>query len=568
MISFILLSTLALALFLLFYVVVLEKEKMFVFNRYFLLFSLALGFLIPFMELSKPLAPQAQIETLATAIDNFGVLQHEKPSIVEISIPVIQGQRIMNQPKPGFDVEQILIALYLLGLGFFMARFVYQICNLLKAIKINEKSRQSGYTIVLLNIPIQPFAFWKFLFLSKEAYENGQLEPEILSHELCHILEKHTLDVILIEFLKVVFWFNPIFFLYKRYIQLNHEYLADDAVVRLSGKVVDYQRLLLSKVAAIERYAAGFGSSFHFSETKRRLKMVGKETNPLRLRWIQIFTSAFVILVILGLTPVKDGSSWVHNSPTLHQSAKDYEVIIEAATDPGNPYSLNLDRLDVRGLKRAFEQTPENERENLTAFPFLEGLAFEKLISLKESDRAPMVRFIYHAPPEKKKITEDVFDNWKKSKAINLEIDGIETDTDVLNNYSPADFALFEVRGIGEKGFLKKKRYSVKLTTHARFERIFVQQPKKLFEVALLISEEERYSVHYSLRLVRMNEDTKELEEFRPRNFEASILHTFLIVEPKENQFTGSAVIYDVKNQFPMMLEKGRLKFFSTYPTI
>jgi beta-lactamase regulating signal transducer with metallopeptidase domain len=568
MISFILLSTAALSLFLLFYVLVLEKEKMFVFNRCFLIFTLALGFLIPFVKLSKPFAPQRPVEILTASIDGFGAPEFEKASSAGISVPEDKVQRLINQPDSGVDGTQVLIGIYLLGLGFFLGRFAYQLFMISKTIKTSEKLKQSGYTIVLMRIPIQPFAFWNFLFLSKEAYENGHLEPEIVSHELCHIREKHTIDIILIEFLKVVFWFNPIFILYKRYIQLNHEYLADDAVVRHSGKLVDYQRLLLSKVNTNESYSASFGSAFHFSETKRRLMMIGKKKNHFRSKRLRVVASLFVVTIVLGLTPAKNNQSWMPSGTYSNYQGKDYEAIISAAVDTNNPYALSLSRLDVEALKHAYDQLPSDQKGSVTAFPFLDGLAYEKLLELKGSDRASKVWFMYQTPPEKQVISNEVFEYWKKSKGLELEIDGEKKEATALGRHNPSDFALFEVRGIEERGFFKPRRYSVKLSTHAYYDAQFIQKPKKLSELFLELTGEERYVVHYSIRWIKMNAETKELEEYRPNNYEASILNAFHVLDPMELELRKNAVIYDIEKQFSIMVEQGKLKLFLIFPTI
>ncbi|MCF1752080.1 M56 family metallopeptidase [Mariniradius sediminis] len=568
MISFILISTLALVLFLLFYQLVLEKEKIFVFNRYFLLFTLALGFLIPFVELPKSFTPQRPVEILKANIYSFAAPEFEKASSAGISVPEDRVHRLINQPGPGLDVTQVLIGVYLLGLGFFFGRFAYQLFTISKTIRTAEKLNQSGYTIVLMSIPIQPFAFWKYLFLSKDAYEHGQLEPEIISHELCHIREKHTLDIILIEFLKVVFWFNPVFLLYKRYIQLNHEYLADDAVIRQSGKVVDYQRLLLSKVNANDTYSAGFGSAFHFSETKRRLIMIGKQANPARIKWLQLGAAIFVLTVLLGLTPAKYDGPWNLQGTALSEQAGDYEAILTAAMEPENPYILSLSRLDIGALKRAYDQVPADQKGSVTAFPFLEGLAYEKLLELKGSDRASKVWFLYQTPPQKQVISNEVFENWKKSKGLELEIDGQKEEVNVLDSHKPSDFALFEVRGIEERGFLKRRRYSVKLSTHAYYDAQFIRKPKKLNEVSLQLVDGERYVVYYAMSWVKMNEETKELEEYWPENYEASILHAFQMLDPKELELRKNSVIYDIGKQFSITVEKGKTKFFLSFPTI
>jgi hypothetical protein len=92
--------------------------------------------------------------------------------------------------------------------------------------------------------------------------------------------QKHTLDILLIEILKVIFWFNPIFIFYKKAIQLNHEFLADEKVVQSHNNVPFYQNLLLSKANANPTYY--LASNLNYSVTKKRLIMMTKNTSKSR----------------------------------------------------------------------------------------------------------------------------------------------------------------------------------------------------------------------------------------------------------------------------------------------
>jgi beta-lactamase regulating signal transducer with metallopeptidase domain len=85
---------------------------------------------------------------------------------------------------------------------------------------------------------------------------------------------KHSLDILLIETLKVLFWFNPIFIFYKKAIQLNHEFLADEKVVKSHNDVPFYQNLLISKANANPTYY--LASNLNYSVTKKRLIMMTK----------------------------------------------------------------------------------------------------------------------------------------------------------------------------------------------------------------------------------------------------------------------------------------------------
>ena len=96
-------------------------------------------------------------------------------------------------------------------------------------------------------------------------------------HELVHVTQKHTLDILFIEFLKAIFWFNPLFIFYKKAIQLNHEFLADEEIVKTYNNVPFYQNLLLQKSS--EQQTIYLASNLNYLVTKKRLIMMTKRTS-------------------------------------------------------------------------------------------------------------------------------------------------------------------------------------------------------------------------------------------------------------------------------------------------
>lgn len=116
--------------------------------------------------------------------------------------------------------------------------------------------------------------------MSEMDYNNQKIEAELFSHELTHVSQKHTFDVLFIEFLKTIFWFNPIFIFYKKAMQLNHEFLADEKVVNYYNNIPFYQNLLLSK--ANENQPFYLASNLNYLLTKKRLIMMTKTTSKKR----------------------------------------------------------------------------------------------------------------------------------------------------------------------------------------------------------------------------------------------------------------------------------------------
>jgi len=128
--------------------------------------------------------------------------------------------------------------------------------------------------LILVEEKILPHTFLNYIFINKNDYENRKIEGELFTHELTHVRQKHTLDVLFIEILKTIFWFNPLLIFYKKAIQLNHEFLADEKVVTSYKNVPFYQSLLLEKASWNSNFY--LASNLNFLVTKKRLIMMTK----------------------------------------------------------------------------------------------------------------------------------------------------------------------------------------------------------------------------------------------------------------------------------------------------
>jgi hypothetical protein len=163
---------------------------------------------------------------------------------------------------------------------FLLIRFIKNGLQLYKRAKSNASIAFNNAKLVLLPHPTLPYTFLNTIFINQDDYENRKIENELYTHELIHVTQKHTLDILLIETLKVVFWFNPILYFYKKAIQLNHEFLADEKVVQTHNNVPYYQNLLISKANANPTYY--LASNLNYSVTKKRLIMMTKNTSTTR----------------------------------------------------------------------------------------------------------------------------------------------------------------------------------------------------------------------------------------------------------------------------------------------
>ena len=256
MTDFLIKSTLGLVVLLGVYHLLLEKEKMHRFNRFYLLFALVFSMVIPFITIEV-------------------VQEMAQPTVTAGNIQILPATAVVVQ-----ETNYLAIALWgLYGLvtvvlGF---RFLRNVVQISKKMKSNTPIAYQNAQLILVPEKTLPHTFLNTIFINETEYHNREVEAELYTHELTHVTQKHTLDILFIEVLKTVFWFNPIFILYKKAIQLNHEFLADEKVVHSYNNVPFYQSLLLSKANANPTFY--LASNLNYLITKKRLLMMTKTTS-------------------------------------------------------------------------------------------------------------------------------------------------------------------------------------------------------------------------------------------------------------------------------------------------
>jgi len=170
-----------------------------------------------------------------------------------------------------------LLLMYCLGLLIMGIRFIKNLAHTLLKVKINSTQKRNGLTIVLVNEEVAPYSFLKYVFVNKQKYLTNSIPEEVFIHEKTHITQKHSIDIILIEIAQIIFWFNPIFYYVKKAIKLNHEFLADAAVLKQGVEIKKYQNSLLSFFTYPQQKQ--LVSSFTYSSTEKRFLIMNKKLN-------------------------------------------------------------------------------------------------------------------------------------------------------------------------------------------------------------------------------------------------------------------------------------------------
>jgi hypothetical protein len=312
MIIYLVKSTLLLGLLFGLYKLLLENEKMHRFNRFFLLFALVFGLTAPLIsfeiqpEQSIAGIQMQQVERVVNAPAE--AVDRSVQPLITPEQGLSPGSEItsntVNESNWSIGTLDVILALYGAIALFLLIRFVAGLIQIRNKVRAGTRKELEHATLVLLEEPITPQSFLDYIFLEKQPFESGKIEPEILDHEFTHVRQFHSFDVLLIEFLKVIFWFNPLMYLYKHAIQLNHEFLADEAVVRSGSSISDYQELLI-------RVSSGNNSlkttsSINYSLTRKRLIMMGKKISKIKVGAVWLFVLPLSVALIIVFSTQTD----------------------------------------------------------------------------------------------------------------------------------------------------------------------------------------------------------------------------------------------------------------------
>lgn len=331
MINYLLKSGILLFIFYAVYKLWLENEKMFRFNRAYLLLSLVFSFVIPLQLISvRPL--------LGNTL-----------SVIQLDGVVIRTSNVvLNNDNSGQLMISVLSIIYLVVVLLFTVQFFVNLYSFYNKTKINSKQLLNDVEVVLIEEPTLPHSFWNSVFINKEEFETGKIPLELIAHEKAHLQQKHTLDILFIEVLQIVFWFNPLLVLFKKAIKLNHEFLADDAVNKQFDSVTAYQKLLLN--FASNKNTIALASNLNYLITKKRLIMMTKKESLFKMV-LKVLLVSFVCVISL----------FVFSSETIAQKVKD---------------KSDYDKLIVKGINDSIEKQPEYPG-GIDAFYKLVGMNFK-----------------------------------------------------------------------------------------------------------------------------------------------------------------------------------------------
>ena len=289
---YILKSSVCLALFYLFYRLLLSKETFHRFNRLALLGLLMVSSLVPLLKIT--MAGMAEVSQPLWSLEEMMLMAEAEPAEVLVETP------------SRFPWIALMFLVYLSGILFFVGRHVWSLGRMVSLLRTSEKERLEGGITLFIhdNKEVAPFSWMKYIVVSRQDLEENR--RAVLAHERAHIRNLHSWDLLLAEVCIFLQWFNPAAWLLKQELQTIHEYEADEWVINNGIDAKTYQLLLIKKAVGARLYS--IANSFNHSSLKKRITMmIKKKSNPwARLKYLYVLPLAAVAVAAFARPEVSN----------------------------------------------------------------------------------------------------------------------------------------------------------------------------------------------------------------------------------------------------------------------
>tara|TARA_R110001583_G_scaffold193815_1_gene363161 strand:- start:820 stop:2553 length:1734 start_codon:yes stop_codon:yes gene_type:complete len=383
MINYIIQVVLFQVLFLAVYDFFLQKETFFKWNRWYLLITPFVAFMMPLLKFEsiQRSVPKEYIEQLPT------VFLNPKAVIVGAS----SGNSSFNY----------LSIIFYAGVILFSILFLAKLFKIIKLITSNEVIKKDIYRLVILRTKQSAFSFFNYIFINKQLIENNELE--IIQHELVHCKQKHTIDLLVFELLKIVLWFNPLIYVYQKRITLVHEYISDAEVVTETDKK-NYFNKLLAETFNVENISFT-NQFFKHSLIKKRIVMITKEKSQKmkQLKYLLVIPLLVVMLVYSSCT-----DDIQTNIEQVENALKEENIPSEGKYFRAENGFVMFLGTHLEGQVVPFEEMTDREKEIFDNFNNLENSKIKYSLVIDENgDRVHFMKTNRISKASEKIVVED-----------------------------------------------------------------------------------------------------------------------------------------------------------------
>ena len=306
-------AAIALAVFYMFYRLLLSKETFHRFNRIVLLGTVALSLVLPlcvitFKEVVVVPAMTASSETFTGEVAGTAAM------VPEVSEPIW---------------PVILCSLFALGALAVLVHVVFSIIGIRRMIRSGSRQAlESGETLIITETDTAPFSWMKYIVISREDYESGY--SQILTHEKAHIALRHSWDILFVDMITALQWFNPAIWMLKADLRALHEFEADDAVLRSGANIKEYQYLLIRKAVSKSGYSVA--NSFNHSTLKARITMMLNKKSSRMSAWKALYVIPLVGISLAATAETRVNYQYEDQTPDNTELVEKYSTLVDKDT--------------------------------------------------------------------------------------------------------------------------------------------------------------------------------------------------------------------------------------------
>ena len=444
-----------------YYHLALRNKKFHRYNRFYLLMAVVISSLIPFLNI--PVYFSVQESESSVMLQTLHV----------ISYPAYYEEELVSASATWFTFQNVLYLLYFIILAVFLIRILFSLNKIRSLIRENTSERLDKIRFVNTDEPGTPFSFFRWLFWNRKIELHSEKGEQIFRHELFHIQQKHSWDIIFVELITVIFWINPFFHLIKRELKAIHEFLADEFAIKENNNW-QYAELLLMQAFNTNNHLV---NPFFHNQIKRRIAMITTSTKPSYqyLRKLMVFPVAAIIIFLFAFSyqnkridphaadlkldiqrPTIDTSKQLQNALIIINGVVQEKRGIQNIDTTKLPTKEFKGSVNVSWGKEAVEKYGEIGKDGVIEF-------FYDQHGDQIRDTIPKVDTIYLmkdlSPPAKKSLTKTQLDTWKDSKIYGVWIDGNRISNADLEKYKPSDFGWYNVSKLAKNAINYGKHY-------------------------------------------------------------------------------------------------------------
>ena len=260
-------SVTVLSIFYVVYYLFLRKDTLFTAKRHYLLGGILASLFLPFLEFTRTIYKEATVVEM-----------------IPFSEVIPSSAQIIDQTQDPFIINwwQLALIVYVIGILVMGVRLLIQIYALLNLIRTYPSEKINGFNFIKTDKNISPFSFFKYIVYNPSMHTQEELQM-ILKHEQVHVSQWHSIDIIVANVVRILQWVNPFSWYYKKSLEENLEFIADNETALLVPSKKQYQLTLVK--ASSPMYAPALTTQFYQSFIKKRIIMLNKNTSKRRNIW-------------------------------------------------------------------------------------------------------------------------------------------------------------------------------------------------------------------------------------------------------------------------------------------